>query len=277
LVPSARLIGGLPEFRNTYNFAGNPVYTLNSVLAFGASVQALAPTQGIPTAIANSAGLLQVGKFEEFKPESVKSYEIGYRGIIAKKLLVDAYWYQSTYSNFIGTRNYVQSKPQSGPTNLGALLSGSTRQVYSTVINVPGNPQADGFGVSLDYNVYKGFVVKASYATDTLKNVPANFESFFNTPKHRINFGVSNANVIKGFGFNLMFRRQSAFYYQATFGGGDMPAYETVDLMFSYRLPNSKNMIKLGGSNITNKYFRSAFGNPSIGGMYYVSYGFNVF
>lgn len=277
LVPSARLIGGLPEFRNTYNFAGNPVYTLNSVLAFGARVQTLAPSIGVAAAIGQAASLLEKGVFEDFKPESVKSTEIGYRGIIAKKLMIDAYWYQSTYSNFIGTRNFIQSRPLSGPSNLGALLSGSTRQVYSTVINVPGNPQAEGFGIGIDYNVYKGYVVKASYATDTLKSVPADFESFFNTPKHRINFGISNANVCKGFGFNLMFRKQSSFYYQATFGGGQIPAYETLDLMFSYRLPNSKNMIKVGGSNITNKYFRSAFGNPSIGGMYYVSYGFNVF
>ena len=40
-------------------------------------------------------------------------------------------------------------------------------------------------------------------------------------------------------------------------------------------LPKTKSMLKLGGTNIGNQYYRSAVGNPSIGGVYYVSYAFN--
>jgi len=36
-------------------------------------------------------------------------------------------------------------------------------------------------------------------------------------------------------------------------------------------------LLKLGGTNITNHYYRSAFGNPYIGALYYVSIGYNVF
>jgi len=36
-------------------------------------------------------------------------------------------------------------------------------------------------------------------------------------------------------------------------------------------------MIKVGATNLFNKYYRSGFGSAQIGGIYYVSYAFNVF
>jgi hypothetical protein len=47
--------------------------------------------------------------------------------------------------------------------------------------------------------------------------------------------------------------------------------------MVSYKLPASKSMIKIGGTNIFNKYYRTAFGSPQFGGLYYISFGYNVF
>ena len=44
-----RLLGGLPQLRNFYKFSTNPVFTLNSVQAFGGSVLAGAPNPRIVT------------------------------------------------------------------------------------------------------------------------------------------------------------------------------------------------------------------------------------
>lgn len=277
-VPSAKLIGGLPVMRDYFNFSGNPVYTLSSFLTFAGTFQAaLAGGATLPAALGAAIPKLEKGVFPTFKPESVASYEVGYRGILGKKVLVDAYWYTSEYTNFIGTRNFVQSLPSAGTTNPAALLSSATRQVYSTVLNIPGSPTATGFGIGFDILLNKGYVFKASYATDTLRNVPAGFDSYFNTPRHRYNFGLSNSNVYKGFGFNVVFRHQSRYFYQATFGGDMVPFNRTVDAQISYRPAHSKILWKIGGSNILNKYYRSAHGNPMIGGMYYISFGYNVF
>jgi hypothetical protein len=35
-------------------------------------------------------------------------------------------------------------------------------------------------------------------------------------------------------------------------------------------------MVKVGGTNIMNHYYRTAFGNPAIGGLYYVSFAYNI-
>jgi hypothetical protein len=35
-------------------------------------------------------------------------------------------------------------------------------------------------------------------------------------------------------------------------------------------------MIKVGGTNIFNRYYQTAYGSPAIGGLYYVSFAYNV-
>jgi outer membrane receptor protein involved in Fe transport len=112
-----------------------------------------------------------------------------------------------------------------------------------------------------------------------IKNVPTNFIAAFNTPKYRANVGLSNPGLFlkKRLGFNVLYRYQDEVLYESDFGSGTIPSYSTVDAQVSYKLPATKSMIKLGATNLLNKYYRSAFGNPEIGGLYYVSYGFNVF
>jgi outer membrane receptor protein involved in Fe transport len=73
------------------------------------------------------------------------------------------------------------------------------------------------------------------------------------------------------------YRWQDKVYWESTFGTGDIPAYGTLDAQISYMIPKIKSLVKLGASNLLNKYYSSAFGNPQIGGLYYVSFGFNVF
>jgi TonB dependent receptor. len=64
--------------------------------------------------------------------------------------------------------------------------------------------------------------------------------------------------------------------WQGTFGTGTIPSYGTLDAQVGWRMSNSKCQLKIGASNLLNKYYRSAFGNPEVGGLYYVSLGYNL-
>jgi hypothetical protein len=101
--------------------------------------------------------------------------------------------------------------------------------------------------------------------------------TFFNTPKWRYNLGFANNNLGKGLGFNIQWRWQDEVYWEGTFGTGAIPAFGTIDAQISYHLKASKSMFKLGASNLGNQYYTSAFGNPRVGGIYYVSYGYNIY
>jgi len=35
-------------------------------------------------------------------------------------------------------------------------------------------------------------------------------------------------------------------------------------------------MIKLGGSNMLNHYYKTGYGNPATGGIYYLSVAYNI-
>ncbi len=265
-----RLMGGLPQLRDYYKFSTNPVFTVASVQAFGASALAGAP----------NTGLLQQQQFGDFKPESSNSFEVGYKGLIAQKLLIDVYAYWAKYSNFLSSVNVIQART-APTTTLGYLdlLDASKRIVYSISVNTPGDVKTSGWGASAEYLLPSNFSVSGNIYHDQIGDLPAGFISYFNTPKYRINATLANSGFGKDnrLGFNIVYRWANTFYYEGTFGAGMVPWIRTVDAMLSYKLPSTKSLIKIGGTNIFNKYYRTGWGNPQIGGLYYISYGWNVF
>ncbi len=237
-VGAATLLGGLPQLRN-YVFGSAPVYDVrtNTPVTFG-----------------------------EFKPETATSYEIGYKGLIAKKLLIDVYGYTASYDNFIGGTNVYQ------------IVAGAAK-VYQVSTNSTGKVTTKGYGVSIDYLLPSNFTVGANFYSDELSDVPTGFITFFNTPKYRTNITVSNTGfgADKRLGFSLVCRWQDTFYYEGTFGAGTLPSVTTLDGQISYKFPKTKSIVKVGATNLMNKYYTNGFGNAQVGGLYYVSFAYNVF
>jgi len=265
-----RLMGGLPALRNFYNFSGNPAYTVASVQAFGGSVLAGAP----------NPGLLQQQTFPEFKPEVMTSNEIGYKGLIANRLLIDAYYYWATYRDFISSVQVLQARnAPTSPASVFDLLSADRRIGYSISTNTPGDVKNSGWGVSADYLLRRNLTFSANLYSDKIGDLPVGFVSFFNTPLYRTNISLNNTGFgnKNRWGYSVVYRWVDEFYYEGTFGVGQMPSYATWDASVSYKLLNTKSLIKLGGTNIFNRYYRTGFGNPQIGGLYYMSFGWNVF
>jgi outer membrane receptor for ferrienterochelin and colicin len=259
-----RLIGGLPALRTHYGFNTNPVYTPQSAAIFGASAQG-----GVI-----NPGLLKVQNFEEYKPEQATSYEVGYKGLITPKLLFDVYAYYTKYENFIGRIAVVQSKTG---TPLGLLTQ--PPNIFSVSVNSPGKVNTQGWGTSIEYLLGNNFVFTGNFYTDEIKNVPTNFIAGFNTPKVRTNIGLGNTGLFmkKRLGFNVVYKYQDDMKYESDFGSGTIPSFSTVDAQVNYKLPKTKSMVKVGATNLLNKYYLNAFGNPEIGGLYYVSFGYNIF
>lgn len=260
------LVGGLP-------------WILNGNLPGGKTGPGLG--SGTVFRLNNSAQPIGSYQYREFKPESVTSYEIGYKGLIAKRLLIDAYYYTGEYQNFLGR------------TLVGKQLSATQTQIYSIVENAatmssqpdgsvrvdPIKVKSSGFGIGLDYRLTSGVSFFANYYHDKLGNVPQDFSAQFNTPKHRINFGLGHA----GFGkdkrvvFNVNGRWQTSFLWEADFATGEVPSFFTLDAMIGYKFPAINSLVKLAGTNVLNKYYQNAYGNPQIGGLYYVSFAYNIF
>ena len=250
-----RLMGGLPQLREYYKFNTNPAYSLSSVLA-GAPVQQ---------------------KFGEFKPESMSSFEVGYKTLINKKLLIDFYAYAGKYTNFISGVTVLQSRNAANP-QLSDLADPSKRIAYSISTNAPGDVFTSGWGLSADYMMPRNFTFSASIYTDEIGSLPTGFVSYFNTPLFRANFALNNSGFLfknrLGFGANLHY--QDDFIYEGTFSVGKISSFKTLDAVVTYKVPSIKSMVKVGGTNILNHYYRTAYGSPAIGGLYYVSFAYNI-
>ena len=252
----AILIGGVPSMKEGYNIVGNPVY---NVAALG-------------------QGQLKVQEFTDFKPEAVTSYEVGYRGLLLKsRLLIDAYYYLGNYQDFI-TRVVVAQSITNAPSPADILVP-SKRRILSIPINNPSEVKTSGWGVSAEYRFNGGFYVTGNLSSDKLGDVEQGFITYFNAPKLRGNasFGNNGIGKSKRIGFNFVYRFQSEFDYQSDLANGVVPSYRVLDGQISYKLPKINSVVRVGANNMLNQYYITALANPSIGGLYYVSFGYNIF
>ncbi|MBC7850344.1 MAG: TonB-dependent receptor [Chitinophagaceae bacterium] len=285
------LMGGLPELRKFYNFrnvsgvndnpGGNPAYTLASVRQFGGAVGA-AIAGGTPPqdAIIQNVGLLREQVFGEYKAETMKSFEVGYKGLFGKKVFVDVYGYFGRYENFLGRVITMQSlAPGGSPAGLLAPSSPSTNRIVSVAVNAANEVKTYGFGASIDWVLPRNFTITGNVSVDRIDDLEPGFVSFFNVPSARMNFGLSNSGfgLQKRFGFSVMVRTQDDFFYESDFRQGTVNGFTNVDAQVSFKLPAKRSIVKLGATNVFNTYYKTAFGNPEIGGIYYLSFGYNIF
>ena len=253
-VGATRLVGSNPSFATYLNYAGNPLYTTTSVTA--GSPQKFTPN--------------------EAKPESVTSFEGGYKGLLMQnKLLIDMYGYFGQYQDFLGRVNTLQTITG----NPADITNPSKRRNISVPVNTTDKVKTYGFGLGIDYRLPLNFTLGANVASDVLKNVPAGFVAYFNAPKYKanLNFGNVGFGKEKRMAFNVAYRWQQGFYFQGDFANGQLPDVHTLDGQLSFKLPKTKSIIKFGANNLLNQYYYNAIGNSQIGGLYYVSFGYNVY
>jgi outer membrane receptor protein involved in Fe transport len=262
-------------------------YTAASVGAFGAAVGAAIQGGANPqTATMNNKQLLQQARVPYIKPERVETYEIGYKTMIANKLFVDINYFYSSYQDFI--LNQVVISPKSsilnpdGTVNPAAAGEIATRQAqaYQLFTNASDKVSSQGSSLGLNYYLPRNYIVGGNTTWNQfhIKDANPNNVPAFNTPKFITNLSLENRSIHKNLGFNVNWRWQSSFIWVGTFTElipGRIPAYGQVGAQISYKVPAIKSIIKLGSTNLTNKYNVQAYGSPAVGGVYYLSLTFD--
>ncbi|MEP0004522.1 MAG: TonB-dependent receptor [Balneola sp.] len=285
-VVSRLLIGSNQDLVDRYRFESNTVYTAQSVGA----AQAEFNQSGDDAA---ARAMLEAVEFDDFKTEKISTYEVGYKGFVTDRLLVDAYYYYSQYTDFIAEIQFVQGIPNGATNDPGSfdadsdagkddlIQGGVVTQEYGFDVNADGEVKSQGFGVSMDYSLDGGYKIGGNVAYNELISEDdlraQGFRSSYNTPKWRYNVRVENRNFIENVGFNMVYRWQDAYYWDSSFGDGVVPAYGTFDAQVSYKIPSANTILKFGGSNILNERYETSFGNPTLGAIYYFSLTFDQF
>ena len=257
---STRLLGGVPYFEEKYNLNTN-TYLLSD-LPGGKEPFTITP----------------------FKPESVSTFELGYKGLaVEDKLLIDVYGYYGQYQDFLTRTLLIQ--PKNGLTIddvANGIAQGVNASNLGNLYSIPVNSsevKTYGFGLSVDYRMPNNFIAGANLSSDNLQDVPEGFAAYFSTPKYRTNISIGNTGFgpQSRIGFNVAYRWQDEFLFEGDFANAQIPAIHTVDAQVSYKFPLSKSIIKLGANNLLNQYYTNAAGNSIVGGLYYISFAYNVF
>ena len=282
-VSTRRLVGSNQALVDQFNFQTNQVYNL-------ADIQAV--RNGSVT-----ADQIQPWTDFEFETEKVSTFEFGYKSLIGNKLLVDGYLYFSNYTDFITELTLVQdaSTPDpavngvtprfiapTGGANLNGIINATTpTALYGFDVNSDETVKAIGWAVSAEYLLDKGYVLGGNVAWNELTNndelLDRGFNPQFNTPEWRFNVKFANRKVTDRIGFNIQYRWQDAFLWDSAIGAGVIPSFGTLDAQVSYKIPDWKTIIKVGGSNITNERYITSLSNPRIGALYYISLSFDEF
>ncbi|KYG82892.1 hypothetical protein AWN68_13425 [Roseivirga echinicomitans] len=278
-VVTRRLIGSNDLLVDRYNFKTNTVYTTESVNAARAA--------------GNEALLVIEDRVNnEFKTEKVNTFEIGYKGLFMDgRLLVDAYYYNSTYTDFIAEIDFTQAVPNGlRQPNTDAGTQGQRQQIvdgtvptqrYGFDVNADGKVKSQGWALQLDYQIGNGYEIGGNVAYNELTSqddlIAQGFAASYNTPKYRYNIKFSNRKITERLGFNVTYRWQQAYLWESSFGTGVIPEFGTLDAQVSYKVPTWKSTFKIGASNLLNERYTTSFGNPSLGGIYYFQITFDEF
>lgn len=214
------------------------------------------------------------------QPEELTSFEIGYKGIIDNRLMLDVNYYHNEYDGFIANRTVFNANPVIRRGDTVRSTTGSTTLAFNPYINVPADISSDGIGVGINYSLGKGYSLTGSYdwATFNISNVQLDgFIAGFNTPEHKYSVSLSNRNIGENIGFNITYRWQDDFVWESTFGSGPIPAYGVFDFQLNYKWEELKSVIKVGGTNLLGSDYRTNIGAGFVGTQYYVSVTFDEF
>ena len=276
-------VGGSRSALEAANLFTNTAYTEASVLKYRTSKVATDLVAFVPDPAA-------------FKTEKIKTWEVGYKTLIGNRLFIDAFLYNSNYKDFIATQNYIQ--PITGKQEDVAIIANS--KTYQVNFNNFNEIFVSGGGIGLEFALGKGYVVTGNYANqvgkitlkdnlgairkdgfgeDIIKRKMSNPEvaavgrNFFISPENRFNVGFSNPKVTKNIGFSVNYRWTDKMWVEQGNTQGDimLPSWTSIDAQVSYRVPQVKSTIKLGATNLLNKYYSQGYGLAQIGGMYYVA------
>ncbi|TDQ11692.1 TonB-dependent receptor [Pedobacter metabolipauper] len=288
-----RRVGGLPYINEGLNYLDNS-YTLASINTFNAAVNKDVATglTANDAALKNRA-LLEATILKSTQPEQINSFEIGYKSVLFdNKLVIDIDAYSNEYSGFLGQVEVAvpyqgtSTAPLSAQVPVGsdesviAMLAANRNNQqtrYRVYTNAKNKYNNYGSSLGLTYNFLKLYTIagNVSYNNITENKEKDVFVTGFNTPNWATNISFGNREIAKNLGFNVVWRWQQEFLWESPLVNGTVPAFNTFDAQFTYKIPTAKASIKVGATNIFNKHYVQYAGGPTLGGLYYTAITFD--
>lgn len=247
---------------------GNATATISARAAYENSFSVASVEQGAPV----SSGV------ELVEPEKAMAYEVGYRGHFGK-VTVDLNAYFTDYNDFIASQNVIAplyGEVGDNSLSLLALQSGDYK-VFQAYTNADSQVQSYGASIAVASKVLNGFDISANYTFADFEQDDPEFRASFNTPKHKFKASFGHTELVKNFGFNVSYRWSDSYFWQSSFGDGNIPSISVLDAQLNYTVPKIKSIFKVGAANLSGEEYYTAYGTGHVGTQLYVSWTINNF
>ncbi|MBT5090673.1 MAG: TonB-dependent receptor, partial [Flavobacteriales bacterium] len=240
----------------------------------------------LPAALSKDS--LNFFSVKPIQPEKAKSAEIGYRTTLFNKVYLDANYYYSRYTDFIGYKIGAKFNTTVDDTTTGAYeIALPSIQAYRMAANAENTVTTQGASIGINYYLHSNYSLNGNYSWNKLNEegtedpiIPA-----YNTPEHKYNLGITGRDIhllstnstLRNFSFSINYKWVEGFTYEGSPQfTGDVPAYDLVDVQISKKLPELNATIKVGSSNVLNNKHYEVYGGPYIGRMTYCSLLFEL-
>ncbi len=220
--------------------------------------------------VTNPAGAA-VRTYAPVRPESNRTWEYGYKGVLGGKLYLDATYFSSVYRDFLSPLSIIgnpfATAAAGGPTFAaptanpnGIPVNGQGRIVNQAATPVTpivltyynlGRASVRGTDLGANYYVLPGVELRGTLSTVKLRNVDVTGEATsLNSPGTKWTLGAS-ATRLGPVQAGLTYRNVNAYYFRSGINSGVVPTFGTVDLSLSYRVPTRQNaLLNLSVSNL---------------------------
>lgn len=210
--------------------------------------------------IQNSAGAV-VNGFDPIRPEINKTYELGYKGVVAQRLFVDVVGYRTHFDGFQSPLVVIANPYAASPTiaynrKTGARIADAAgiNQIALTYFNA-GEARIRGIDAGLRFYVTDKIAASGSGSfvkIDTIirKLTDPIEATSFNSPSVRLTGGMDFTDVIDRVVAGFTTRYVHRYDFRSGVNYGTVPAFGTLDLSASYRIPNRNAKILLQAQNI---------------------------
>ncbi len=236
---------------------------------------------------AQSKDSLKFFSVKPIQPEKARSAEIGYRTTLFNKVYLDANYYYSRYTDFIGYKIGVKYDTIGNNDPDAYDISLQSIQAYRMAANAENTVTTQGASIGINYYLHPNYSLNGNYSWNKLNEegardpiIPA-----YNTPEHKYNLGLigrdlhlsSTNSILRNFSFSINYKWVEGFTYEGSPQfTGNVPTYDLVDVQISKKLPKLNATLKIGSSNVLNNKHYEVYGGPYIGRMTYCSLLFEL-
>ena len=208
------------------------------------------------------------------QPEQVRTFELGARTTIANSVYLDATYYYSRYTDFIGFNigADVGIAADARPTDI---------QVFRVAANATDIVTTQGFSIGTSYYFADYFAFNGNYSWNVLNTVTDDpIIPAFNTPEHKFNIGLSGRNMpitwfgrsLEDFGASINYKWTDGFIFEGSPQfTGPIESFGLLDAQVNFLIDPINTTIKIGASNVLDNQVFQVYGGPRIGRLAYIS------